>query len=332
MAFRVPARGQRRWSFLDVVARIVSVSTLGAILIVALTHNAIGPLPDVQTVPSTQYVMASISRDGVDPVITGSVQGLFQSEEFVGPNRALKVDRPVPQIDINAFALKFNQARIRIAARNAGPVDPSLQQSVIGAQPDFIQGDESPRISVASIDPGQASAALLAIESMSVLDPNVPVPTALPETLAYARANTPSTERDANPFSDRERWCMATAIYFEARGESYRGQVAVAQVVMNRVKHPAYPNTICGVVFQNSTWRNRCQFSFACDGKPERVTDQTSWKTAEEITDEVTSGALYLPEVSNATHYHAAYVYPHWASRMVRVTRIGLHIFYRFRT
>lgn len=317
---------------MDFVARIVSVVTLGAMMTIALTENAVGPLPDQAAVPTRQLVTASLDRNGIDPVITGSVQTLFESASFVGPNRALKVDRPVAPMDIDAFAFKFNQARIRLAARNAGPVDPSLRQSVIGAQPQLLPQDESPQISVASIDPNHIPSALQAIQSASPLDPNVPLPTALPDQLAYARANTPSTERDVNPFSERERWCMATAIYFEARGESYRGQVAVAQVVMNRVKHSAYPNTICGVVFQNSTWRNRCQFSFACDGKPERITDQTSWKTAEEITGQVTSGALYLPEVNNATHYHAAYVYPHWASRMTRVTRIGLHIFYRFRT
>lgn len=76
---------------------------------------------------------------------------------------------------------------------------------------------------------------------------------------------------DANK---KQHWCLATAIYFEARGESYRGQVAVAQVVRNRVKHKAYPNSICSVVFQNQSWKNRCQFSFACDGIPERVNEK----------------------------------------------------------
>ncbi|MCF6303547.1 MAG: cell wall hydrolase, partial [Devosiaceae bacterium] len=154
----------------------------------------------------------------------------------------------------------------------------------------------------------------------------------LSEQLAYSRANTPITERAVSRYSEREQWCLSTGIYFEARGESYRGQVAVAQVILNRVKHRQYPDTICGVVFQNQSWKNRCQFSFACDGIPERVTEPAAWAVAEEITTKVTAGSLYLAEVANATHYHANYVYPHWAPRMKRLTRIGAHIFYRFRS
>jgi spore germination cell wall hydrolase CwlJ-like protein len=107
--------------------------------------------------------------------------------------------------------------------------------------------------------------------------------------------------------------------------------VAVAQVVMNRVAHRLYPDTICGVVFQNQQKRNACQFSFACDGRPETVNDQKSWKQAEEIALGVTSGALYLPEVANSTHYHATYVYPYWAPKLKKMAKIGLHVFYRFK-
>ena len=124
---------------------------------------------------------------------------------------------------------------------------------------------------------------------------------------------------------------MATAVYFEARGESYRGQVAVGQVVMNRLAHRLYPSTICGVVYQNQSMRNACQFSFACDGIPETITDQKSWKQAQEIAKGVINGSLYLPEVEKATHYHANYVYPDWAPRLKRVTKIGHHIFYKFK-
>ena len=124
---------------------------------------------------------------------------------------------------------------------------------------------------------------------------------------------------------------MAQAVYFEARGESYRGQVAVAQVVINRLHHRLYPSTICGVVFQNQHMRNACQFSFACDGIPERVNDPKAWKQAQEIARGAVSGQLYVKEVGQATHYHATYVYPDWAPRMKKVTRIGLHVFYQFK-
>ena len=100
---------------------------------------------------------------------------------------------------------------------------------------------------------------------------------------------------------------------------------------MNRVKHKLYPDTICGVVFQNQNRRNSCQFSFACDGRPERITDDKSWLQAQEIARGVVQGNLYLTEVGYATHYHATYVYPHWASRMKKVTKIGVHVFYQFK-
>ena len=108
----------------------------------------------------------------------------------------------------------------------------------------------------------------------------------------------------------RSSGAWRTAIYFEARGESYRGQVAVAQVVMNRVKHRLYPKTICGVVFQNQNKRNACQFSFACDGIPERVTDAKSWKQAAGDRQRRGAGQPLRDRGRPSTHYHATYVYP----------------------
>jgi spore germination cell wall hydrolase CwlJ-like protein len=102
-------------------------------------------------------------------------------------------------------------------------------------------------------------------------------------------------------------------------------------VVLNRVAHKLYPSTICSVVFQNQHRRNACQFSFACDGVPERVTDRKSWDQAEDIARGVAAGTLYLTEVGYATHYHATYVRPRWAPRMTKVTKIGLHVFYHFK-
>lgn len=129
----------------------------------------------------------------------------------------------------------------------------------------------------------------------------------------------------------RQHWCLANAIYFEARGEPIKGQIAVAQVVLNRVKHKAYPNSICGVVYQNQTWRNRCQFSFACDGIPERIRDKKSWAKAKKIATDVMRGKSYIRKVGISTHYHADYVNPRWAKHLRRTYRIGRHIFYRMR-
>ncbi|MGE0846281.1 MAG: cell wall hydrolase [Flavobacteriaceae bacterium] len=127
---------------------------------------------------------------------------------------------------------------------------------------------------------------------------------------------------------EREHHCLATAIYFEARGEPELGQRAVAQVIMNRVENPTYPNTICGVVYQNVKWRNRCQFSFACDGKADRIRDQGAWEIATRIAEHTMAGEGWLKKIGAATHYHANYVRPRWSRYMERLDRIGQHIFY----
>jgi spore germination cell wall hydrolase CwlJ-like protein len=124
------------------------------------------------------------------------------------------------------------------------------------------------------------------------------------------------------------RKCLATAIYFEARGEPKRGQAAVAQVILNRVAARGFPSTICGVVYQGSKRKTGCQFSFTCDGIPDRIRERNAWTRAKQIADEVLSGKTRIGELVHATHYHAGYVSPYWAPKMKRLARIGQHIFY----
>ncbi|HEY4192620.1 MAG TPA: cell wall hydrolase [Mesorhizobium sp.] len=133
----------------------------------------------------------------------------------------------------------------------------------------------------------------------------------------------------ASVFSKQEQTCLANAVYFEARSESLRGQAAVAQVVLNRVRNPAYPASICGVVYQNQNWLNACQFSFACDGHKDRIESPAHYKIARDVAMAVTAGKIFIPEVGSSTHYYAAYVSPGWARAMKKMTKIGLHIFYR---
>jgi spore germination cell wall hydrolase CwlJ-like protein len=123
--------------------------------------------------------------------------------------------------------------------------------------------------------------------------------------------------------------CLADAIYFEARAEPVRGQIAVAQVVMNRVFSGYYPGSVCGVVYQNSRRHLACQFTFACDGIPERVTEPDAWQRAKEIAQRTLDGKLWLPDVGKATHYHARWVRPGWIHEMRKLDRIGVHTFYR---
>ncbi|WP_413813978.1 cell wall hydrolase [Rhizobium sp. Leaf453] len=150
------------------------------------------------------------------------------------------------------------------------------------------------------------------------------IPEISPEDHAWAANPLP-----ADVFSEAEQKCLTSGIYFEARGESMKGQAAVAQVILNRVRNPAYPDTICGVVYQNKGWYNRCQFSFACDRIPDIVWSRSAWATAKEIALAVTAGKIWFPEVGSATHYHATYVKPDWGPTMKRVSKIGKHIFYR---
>ncbi|HKS85169.1 MAG TPA: cell wall hydrolase, partial [Pseudolabrys sp.] len=123
--------------------------------------------------------------------------------------------------------------------------------------------------------------------------------------------------------------CLANAVYFEARGEPVRGQIAVAQVVMNRVFSPFYPNDVCGVVYQNANRHNACQFTFACDGIPDIVTEPDAYERAKRIARDMLDGKLWMPEVAKSTHYHAFWVHPDWVNEMKKVYKLGVHAFYR---
>ena len=307
--------------------KAITGGTLSLIALFGLTSGAVAPdLGSAELFAAAQQ-RASLSLSGTDIIITGSLDHMFRGGSFAGPNRAEKQDRALPLDDVLAVSRDFDGIRARLAAlRNPG-------------QPVLVEADAAPeKIDMASIDPALNSSALDAISAVAAPGADVPTPRTMSTRLAYARADLPATvfdgtimDKKGKKVSEKELWCMATAIYFESRGESYRGQVAVGQVVMNRVAHKLYPDTICGVVYQNQSRRNSCQFSFACDGIPERVSDQKSWKQAQEIARGIVSGSLYLDEVGYATHYHATYVYPHWAPRMTKVTKVGTHVFYHFK-
>jgi spore germination cell wall hydrolase CwlJ-like protein len=127
----------------------------------------------------------------------------------------------------------------------------------------------------------------------------------------------------------KQEKCLAEAVYFEARGEAVRGQIAVAQVVMNRVFSGYYPTTVCGVVYQNANRRLACQFTFACDGIRDVVTEPDMWDRARRIAKATLDGRLWLPEVGKSTHYHAYWVHPSWVREMKKMYRTGVHTFYR---
>lgn len=123
--------------------------------------------------------------------------------------------------------------------------------------------------------------------------------------------------------------CMTQAIYYEAAREPVRGQQAVAQVVLNRLRHPAYPKSVCGVVYQGSALPTGCQFTFTCDGALRWAPQPGLWRQAEDVARRALAGFVDK-DVGSATHYHAAYVVPYWAPTLVKMTQAGQHIFYRW--
>ena len=145
------------------------------------------------------------------------------------------------------------------------------------------------------------------------------------EGLAFKSAGESQAE-----FEERERRCLSTALYFEARGEPVRGQIAVGQVILNRVRSPQFPETICGVVYQGQMQKG-CQFSFACDGHTDMPKNNDQWALAQDLAKQITSGQVWLPEVGYSTYYHANYVRPGWVNSMSKIDSIGNHVFYKKR-
>jgi spore germination cell wall hydrolase CwlJ-like protein len=142
-------------------------------------------------------------------------------------------------------------------------------------------------------------------------------------------AAKPFALKGTNAAQSQALQCLASAVYYEAGNQDEDGARAVAQVVLNRVRHPAFPNSVCGVVYQGSTRPTGCQFTFTCDGSLAREPDAEGWRRASRIAEDALSGHVYAP-VGWATHYHADYVVPTWAASMAKSAIVGAHIFYRW--
>jgi hypothetical protein len=160
-----------------------------------------------------------------------------------------------------------------------------------------------------------------------------------PEEAVKENAERPFVDRPDSPASrfvlhadaadrDRALTCLAQAVYYEAAGEGDDGERAVAQVVINRMRHPGYPASICGVVYQGSDRGSSCQFTFTCDGSLLRTPIPSLWARARKIAEQALAGRVFAP-IGHATHYHADYVLPYWADSLDKTVQIGRHIFYR---
>lgn len=282
---------------------------------------AADPLPDEMRVTRDQKKGRVIAVEQMLPPRAFSAGSILQRTSFL-------LDPKDDATERTAFAKeKTETSPVELASfyfkRKDLPTDPALPAMlaslVTNRNPDVLATAYSPPVpDYASVSPFDA---ILTEKQMAR---GRFLPEIGPQDHAWAATALP-----AGVFADKEQQCLAEGIYFEARGESVKGQAAVAQVILNRVRNPHYPNTICGVVYQNEDWRNRCQFSFACDRIPDRITSPSHWRTAKDIAMAVTAGKIWFKEVGSATHYHATYVKPDWGPTMKRVDTIGKHIFYR---
>lgn len=186
-----------------------------------------------------------------------------------------------------------------------------------------------------ALPPAQSAAAIKALPAPNLLKP------LSPNQASKQNAERPFADRPDSPANrfllktdaedtDRAVTCLAQAVYYETAGEGVNGQRAVAQVVLNRVHHPGFPSTICGVVYEGSDRSAGCQFSFTCDGSMEHVPIPWLWARSKEIAEQALKGRVFAP-VGHATHYHADYVVPYWADSLDKSVQIGKHIFYRLR-
>lgn len=229
-----------------------------------------------------------------------SAQGRYNLIPGVrGPSLKIALDDPRP-FDASVFAPQQQDAAFN-------PDDPTLDQPV----PFPELGDMSQYGFSATPDASQATTAFV-----------------VPTRFDPGMAAVPFALASRNPVDSlRAAICLTTAIYYEAASESDDGQRAVAQVILNRVKHPAWPNTVCGVVYQGSDGPV-CQFSYACDGSMARVPTREGWTRASRIARAALAGYVHRP-VGLSTFYHADYVNPLWNRRLIVANVTGRHIFYR---
>ena len=267
-----------------------------------------------------------------------------------------------------AFRVRGAAAGVSLAPRAMIPGDENPLDAADGAPAQEVEAPATTQKSVGAVSSpsrGQTAATTPTTEAMQeraahgatpqvtravALGSSTPAqPDALPiEVASFPRATLALTGPDkpngvgdaarpdyasliAQDKMDREKRCLAEAVYFEARSEPESGQAAVAQVVLNRVSSGLYLASVCGVVYQNRHHYKACQFSFACEGKSLRITEPASWAAAVRVADEVMGGRTYITDVGRSTHYHANYVKPRWARSLKKMDVIGRHIFYQLK-
>jgi len=241
----------------------------------------------------------------------------------------LKIAPNAPAIPLETLPTRdgfsVKTASLFFGSSSLGGAIESIERWQPGEEPLIVMPLPDPDMKVLALLPPAADEPAKATESGESVAPKGEVNT------DNQRAKTPAERLGL--FDEKSRAksekCLADAVYFEARGEAVRGQIAVAQVVMNRTFSGFYPNTVCGVVYQNKNHHMACQFTFACDNTPDVVNEPDMWDRAKKIAKAMLDGQLWLPEVAKSTHYHAYWVHPSWVNEMKKMYKFGVHTFYR---
>lgn len=237
----------------------------------------------------------------------------------VAPLEALK-QATVPAAPRDPFRVKTSS--LFFGSSSLGGNLESIESWQPGAEPLIVTPDPDMKVTASLTPPTKAIAK--DIESGESVAPKGEV------NADNQRARSPA-ERLALDDKSRAKSekCLAEAVYFESRGEAVRGQMAVAQVVMNRVFSGKYPDTVCGAVYQNKHRHLACQFTFACDNNADVIREPEMWERAKKISKAMLDGQIWLPEVGKSTHYHAYWVRPSWVAEMKKMYKTGVHTFYR---
>jgi spore germination cell wall hydrolase CwlJ-like protein len=318
-----------------------------------LTNNAQAqPAPLIKDVASAQAParakvsprkpseLASAAHDmamGPEPVIDSDLSLTLVNRsplpEF-DPYEASESDGSLPKaadaLPVAASAA-MQTARIYFGVNAVGPNAGEIKRWAPGEEPVLVQpGAADPDVKLSALEPA-ASATEKDKDQKTAADKGGE--TVAPKGEVTGKNKRPQSPAERLKLTSNARAkaekCLAEAVYFEARGEPIRGQMAVAQVVINRVFTEFYPKTVCGVVYQNANRKYRCQFTFACDNVRDVIREPDMWAQAKRIAKDALDGRIWVPEVGKATHYHAYWVRPSWTHEMHRLYKLGVHTFYR---
>ncbi|MGN6571391.1 MAG: cell wall hydrolase [Pseudolabrys sp.] len=308
-----------------------------------IPHPPLYALANFDPTDVTGSIGAEPLGDGSEPLRFPSVNRSTKRDALIARRRKplppmppLLAVKPAPQSEILATLEKddgrFEQAPEKPAASIVPPAASDTSLVFFATKP------LAPAETIAPWAPGEAPIVTRGSDiKLAALSP----PSVVEKEGKSIAAKGVVTGDDARPMSPAERLklsggarlraekCLANAVYFESRDEPVRAQIAVAQVVLNRVFSPFYPKTVCDVVYQNADRRNACQFTFACDGKPDVVTEPDAWERAKTIARDALDGKLWIADVAKSTHYHDWWARPNWIGEMRRMDRLGGLIFYR---